>query len=57
MKYKVDFRSLLCIEVEADNEDEACKKAESMIYQPTYMGYLATNAEVTGVEETEDEDE
>ncbi len=57
MKFKVDFRSLLCIEVEADNEDDACKEAESMIHQPTYMGYLATNAEVTGVEETEDEDE
>lgn len=57
MKFKVDFCSLLCIEVEANDEDEACKIAESMVHQPTYMGYLATNAEVTGVEEVEGKDE
>ena len=66
MKFRVDFQSYLCIEVEAKNDDEAAEIAQQKLLEFGTMRQLAGNADITGIdwdgdfedqEEMEDEDE
>lgn len=58
MKFRVDFCSLMSLTVEADNEDAAVELAQRELYRPANYSTLISNADVTGVEEVQmNEDE
>ena len=57
MSWKVDYVSRICIQVEADSEDEAVELAQKELRQPMNIRAFATNADIEGVTCDDDDEE
>lgn len=57
MKFRIDYRAFYSITVEADNEDDAIELARKELNNPLNRAEFIGNAEVTGVDVLENEDD